>query len=365
MKKNLLYLIVAVFAVGIAFYVLRSQGLIFSSDDVTTTLQSGPIGSRDSSELDGGMSSSAAGINRLESGSFRSPEQARPAAEVYSNAADALAAIKLGAANYDDVLLDQFTTPGEDCTWCPEFYSSLTELMKAGTTSIDERSYYAEILAISGKQENIQTLLDAIRESGDSEDADIYAEALELTIGGDDVVKMLSSYLQDSNELLQESVVAAITNQGSRAAAELLYEHTVAMGDPDGYYSVGIGLGEMIPEEETLPFLQDLMLKRDEYSPLAVKALLNSGLDGLVLVVNAMTASPAGTFSPELLEDATDHVSYDDETIEYLKQLAASSPHATVRNFAADVLKDFDEYGVADDDDFFDDYDDDDDEDDL
>ena len=91
----------------------------------------------------------------------------------------------------------------------------------------------------------------------------------------DDVVTELSGYVNSNNELLQESAVAAITNQGSKLAAETLYKHTVEKGDADGYYSLGIGLGELIPDDETLPYLNELVSKRDKYSHLAVKALLN------------------------------------------------------------------------------------------
>jgi len=92
--------------------------------------------------------------------------------------------------------------------------------------------------------------------------------------------------MESTNETIQEASIAAVTNQGTRLAAELLYNQTQKAGDPDGYYSRGIGLGEFIPDPDAIPYLQELVKKQDQYSPLAVKALINSGTDGLRLVLN-------------------------------------------------------------------------------
>ncbi len=242
----------------------------------------------------------------------------KPAAQVYASADQAITAVQNAAKDYDDIVLEQFVEPGEDCTWCESFYSQLTSLMKQPDISEDERAYYSEILAISGKPEHIQTLISAIEESGDSEDADIYAESLELTIGGDDTVKLLTQYVESDNELLQESAVAAITNQGSELAARTLYEHTKKVGDPDGYYSLGIGLAELIPDQETLPYLQELASKRDEYSHLSMKALMNYGHEGLVMVMDTLISSPNRDFDKEAIVDLSDHYVYEESDEAYL-----------------------------------------------
>ena len=54
---------------------------------------------------------------------------ARPLTEAYTSAEDALAAVLKGAKDYDDSVLEQFTTPDENCSWCPEFYTSVRGLI--------------------------------------------------------------------------------------------------------------------------------------------------------------------------------------------------------------------------------------------
>ncbi len=265
----------------------------------------------------------------------------RPAAEVYKSADEAFAAIKKGAEDYDDLILEQFTTPGEDCNWCDDFYKTTTAAMFSKDASEDEKSYYAEVLAISGRSNNISTLIQAVQDAGKGDEADIYAEALELTIGDDKVVELLAQHINSENELLAEASVAAITNQGSRKAAETLYEHTVSVGDPDGFYSLGIGLAELIPEEETLPYLNELVTRRDPYSHLAVKSLLNYGMDGLRIVMESLTNSQDPAFDKKMLEDAVDHVSYEEPVEDYLKKLIKTSKNPLTVEFAKEILTDF------------------------
>lgn len=265
----------------------------------------------------------------------------RPAAEIYGSADEALEAVRKGAQDYDDIILEQFVEPGEDCTWCPDFYRSVETMMKEAGASEDEQAYYSEIMAISGRVENIKTLVEAIQTDGDSERAEIFAESLELTIGGDDTVQYLSEHLNAENELLQESSVAAITNQGSRLAVDTLYEHTVQTGDPDEYYDIGIGLGEVIPEEEALPRLQELAMKRDEYAHLSVKALLNYGHDGLVRVFDILATSQDQEFDEKMLTDAIDHVTFEEETEPYLKKVIETSDNPVAKRFAEEALEEW------------------------
>lgn len=265
----------------------------------------------------------------------------RPASEVFSNAEDALKAVKQGAVDYDDILLEQFTQPGEDCTWCETFYSNLRNSINASETTQEERSYYAELLAISGRVENVHSLVEAIKSAGENDQADVLAEALELTVGGENVVKFLGEQLSTDNDLLKESVIAAITNQGSRTAAEMLYNQTVKSGDPDGYYSLGIGLGEFVPDQETLPYLKEIAMRRDQYSGLAVKAMLNSGLDGLKDVFDILSASKDLDADRQMLKDAVDHVSYEEDIENYLKDTLKNSKNPLVTEFSKQILDDF------------------------
>lgn len=267
----------------------------------------------------------------------------KPAAQVYTSAEEALKAVKQAAANYDDIILEQFTKPGPDCSWCESFYKSLREAVMVPDTSDDEKSYYSELLAISGRPENVSMLVDSIRSLGDNEKSDIFAEALELTVGGEDVVNFLGDQLSSTtdNDLLKESLIAALTNQGGRKAAELLYKQTSLAGDAEGYYPLGIGLGEFVPDDEAMPFLQDLVRRRDQYSHLAVKALLNNGVDGLKLVFDELSSGKNADFDKSMLKDAQDHVNYDEESENFLKDLIANSKNQLVSDTAKQFLDSF------------------------
>lgn len=265
----------------------------------------------------------------------------RLAPEVYKNADDALNAVKNGAKDYDDVILSQFTQPGEDCTWCDTFYKSIKDLINAPDAKPEQKSYYAEILAISGRVDNVSTLVDLIKNAKKPEEAQLYAEALELSVGKDDVVTYLAEQLKSKDQTLKESSIAAITNQGSRLSAEILYKNTVEGGNPDGYYSQGIGLGELVPSEDAMPYLQELVQKRDQYSHLAVKSLLNSGLPGLRIVMDTLTNSKDPEADKLMLKDAIDHVNYEEDVETYLKKLVETSKQPLVVDFAKSVLTDF------------------------
>jgi len=276
-----------------------------------------------------------------EEGEEEAAAEERPATEVYKNADEALEAVKKAALDYDDLVLDQFTELPASCSWCDGFYSSLKDLIASPDTKPEQRSYYAELLAVSGRVENVKTLVEGILNAKNQEEADLFAEALELTTGKEDVIKYLGEQLHQTNDTVKEAAVAAITNQGSRLAVEMLYKNTLERGDPDGYYSMGIGLGEVVPEEEALPYLQDLVAKRDQYSHLAVKALLNAGLDGTKIVVDLLSNSKNPEFDKEMLKGAKDHIAYDDDVIAFLRPLAENSKSPVVREFATDVLKEF------------------------
>ena len=262
----------------------------------------------------------------------------RTATEIYKNADDALAAVKKGAVSYDDLIIEQFTEPGEDCSWCNEFYKQVKDLLAQDSTPQDQKSYYAELLAISGRTANIEALVEAIKSAKTPESADLYAEALELSQGKEAVVNYLGTQLDTTNETLKDSLVAALTNQSSRSAAEMLYKQTVKANDPDGYYSKGIGLGEFIPDPDSFPYLQDLVTKRDQYSHLAVKSLLNSGAGGLRVVLDVLSNAKDPNSDRALLKDATDHVIFDEETEPLLKKTLETSKNPVVIEFVKQIL---------------------------
>jgi hypothetical protein len=264
-------------------------------------------------------------------------DDVKPATEAYSNAEDALAAALKGAKDFDDSILEQFTEPSPDCSWCPAFYSSIQELVMNPNTPQDQKSYMAEILAISGRAENVQTLVQAIKNAPNATEADLFAEALELTLGKDEVTTVLGDQLSSTNDTLREASVAAITNQGTRQAAELLAKHVQERNDPDAYYSVGIGPGEFIPDEDALPYVQEQVQKRDQYSAAWAKSMINAGLPGLQSLFEQMDSSTNYDSDRALIKDAIDHVNFEDGIKELADNVIASNKNPVAVEFAKQI----------------------------
>ena len=352
MNKALPFVLFVLVA-GIIAYALMTGGGSKSSGPLPTSQSSSSVtsvgvssaGSNSVSSLPSSASSGPA-LNPLtqispltmQSGGDQEGFDDRTATEIYKNADDALAAVKKGAVSYDDLIIEQFTEPGEDCSWCNEFYKQVKDLLAQESTPQDQKSYYAELLAISGRTANIEALVEAIKSAKNPESADLFAEALELSQGKEAVVNYLGSQLDTSNDTLKDSLVAALTNQSSRSAAEMLYKQTVKANDPDGYYSKGIGLGEFIPDPDSFPYLQDIATKRDQYSHLAVKSLLNSGAGGLRVVLDVLSNSKDANSDRALLKDATDHVIFDEETEPLLKKTLETSKNPVVIEFVKQIL---------------------------
>lgn len=277
-------------------------------------------------------------------------ENIRPAAAMYTSAQQAFDAVLKGAKDFDDSILEQFTEPGSDCSWCPQFYSLVHENLTNPATPQDQKSYLAEVLAISGRTDNIQVLVDSIKNAPSSNDADIYAEALELALGDDSITRVLGEQLVTTNDTLREASVAAITNQGSLLAAELLQKHIEQKNDPDAYYSVGIGPGEFIPDASALPFVQEQVAKRDQFSPMWAKALINTGVDGVRMVFEQLEISNSPDADRALIKDAIDHVNFEDGIQELTNNVIATSKNPVAVDFAKQIQNEFAQADVEDED---------------
>jgi hypothetical protein len=340
MKKLLPFAIILLAALGIGYNLINKDSGNQTNTSVANNTSNSSNGSASSNE--GGQNPSEQDIS-LEGaeGTDERTEDIKPAAVAYSNAADALAAIKKGAVDYDDLILEQFTNPGEDCTFCTELYSQIKDLLADAAGKNEEKAFFAEILAISGRTENVKTLVEGFKQSAATDQKEIFASALELVSGKDDVVKYLGTELATSdNADLKESVVAALTNQGSTLAFDTLYQHIVDTKNAEGYSSMGIGVSEMMLSEEALPAAQQKAQKRDEYAPLVVKAMLNSGLPGLRMVMDLLSTSTNIEADRRLIKDAVEHVGYDEQIEKYLQEIEkSSSPLA--KEFAQQILQDY------------------------
>jgi hypothetical protein len=341
MNKLTSVLIALCAVVGIYFY--STSGKAPTAPQTTSDSQTAPTtASSDTGSAGMTLMSGATSPDGGDGEEAPIPETVKSAADSYKNAEEALAALLKGAKDYDDATLEQFTQPGPDCTWCPELYASIRSMMTDPATTPEQRSYLAEVLAISGKPENVQALLDGISAAKSKEDAGVFAEALELTIGGDDVTSLLGQSLASQNDQVRESSAAAITNQGTRLAAELLISNTLQRGDPDGYYSSGIGIGEFIPNEEALPLFQEMVQRRDEYSHLGVKALINSGLNGLRIVFDELENTSNPDIARAMTKDAIDHVNFEDGLSDMVNAVIERNRNAEAVKLAQGLRKELD-----------------------
>lgn len=280
---------------------------------------------------------SQGGMSAPELQEDESEEQIKPAPEAYPSAEEALAAVLKGSKDYDDTVLEKFTNPDQSCSWCPEFYTSVRDLATNPNTPQEQRSYLAEILAISGRLENVQALVESIKNAPSNDGKDLYAEALELSMGKEDVTRYLGDQMNATDDTLREASVAAITNQGSKTAAELLINNLREKGDSHGYYALGMGLGEFIPDEDAIPVVQDYVHSRGPDADQGVKSLLNAGLPGVKAVFDELEHSPNPEADMPLIKGALDHVNMEDGLVEYAQEVVARNQSSTAVAFARQI----------------------------
>lgn len=332
MKKLFLGLVLICLVVGIYLFNQSSEYQTKNANQAENSVKSNILKGDNSDVTNKDMKSVFEDIKNDNKNVLDKKGEVRPAVDIYKTSQEALKAIMDAAKDYDDLVLEQFSELPENCSWCTEFYSKVNEMMLSEADD-DVKSYYAEVLSVSGRVENIATLINAAKEAGRELDSEIFAEAIEISIGGEELVEFLGDNINDSNELVAESVLAALTNHGSRKAVEKIYEHTRTKGDPDGFYSLGIGLGEIIPDEESFPYLREIATKKDQYSHLAIKSLLNAGDSGLRQVVDIISSSPNSNEAKALLKDAVDHVAYDTNTEQYVNDMLEKTDNPAVKEF--------------------------------
>ncbi|MEY4668872.1 MAG: hypothetical protein RL518_1571 [Pseudomonadota bacterium] len=318
-KLSPLLLVVLVIVAAVAAYTFfGSQTTPPQSSETTTSASNAPQQAAQTTEKISRTTMSSqqgSGASPVTGNDEEPEEQIKPAPEAYASSEEALTAVLKGAKDYDDSILEQFTLPDPNCSWCSEFYSSVRDLALNQNTPQEQRAYLAELLAISGRTENVQALIEAVKNAPSNDTADLYAEALELSLGREDIVTLLGEQMTSTNDTLREASVAAVTNQGTKLAAELLIKDAKEKGDPDLYYTQGIGIGEAIPEEEAIPVYQEFVRERLPNSHLGVKALLNAGLPGVQAVFDELENSPNPDADKSLLKDAADHINIDDEIV--------------------------------------------------
>ena len=279
------------------------------------------------------------GVAADQSGNGDTPT--RPATELYKTAAEALDAIRKASVDFDDAVLDQFTMLPEDCAWCNDLYASLRGMAFEDGLSENQRRFYADILAVSGRTENAAALIKRIESSPPDKDEEVfdYADALGMVAGNDAFMKFLGEHLATKDEILKKGLISGLTNQGTAVALEQVYNGMKAEGDTGKKYDGATGLDAAVPLPDAFPFLKEVAGKRDEYSHLAVDALFNSGAEGARAVFDMLRASKDPQADKAMLKDAIRHVFFDEETEALFKEEAASNTNPTAAEFAKTVLE--------------------------
>jgi len=262
-------------------------------------------------------------------------ETSKIAKEAFSLMADA-------ASRNDQKFLNEIPKDDENCPWCDEFYSLTRQELGNSELSSDLRSFFARALAKSGNPQNVNAVAELMQASatqGELGTPVTYGQALEDVELEPEQVDEISAGLNSPNPYLVDMVVSILTKQGTLEAAERLYQHTTEVGDPDGYHRDGNGLGFMHPQPEAIPYLEELVRQRDQFSHLAVKALLNSGPEGIDRVVALLAESSDYQTSRRMLLSASDHIPTDPATLQHMQMLATSAKDRAVKEMARTVLK--------------------------
>ena len=251
--------------------------------------------------------------------------------------------VRQAAQTNDQAVLAEISQMNQDCEWCDSFYDQTRRALSGADLTPKERAYLASVLARSGRTDNVRQLVQLMEEAANHPEAGVnpgtYSNPLEDVPVGPEIVDQIAADLASNNPFLREAAVSILTKQGTVSAAEQLYNHTVERGDPDGYYRAGIGIGEMKPKAEALEYIEQLVNKRDQYSHLAVKALLNYGKEGLDRVVAIFGQSSSYEMDKLMLRGAIDHISSAPEMLTYVEGLSQSAGSKAIRELAKDVLR--------------------------
>ncbi|MCS6962101.1 MAG: hypothetical protein NZT61_06335 [Deltaproteobacteria bacterium] len=266
----------------------------------------------------------------------------KQASERYQNPEEALKALKEASKNYDLEFIESFTLPN-NCAWCGDFYEKLKHEVLTANLSSEEKSFYAEILAVSGKPESLEFLVQAYLNSKSDSDKEAFLNAIELTVANDEIIDWLAENVnrQSNDPGLRDSILAALTNQDSVKAVEHLYDILVKQEDPERDAQKGIGLSECVPPDEALPFLVDKLKDTDSrFQVYVASAILNNGLEGLKKFVDVLNSDTGNKLAVHF-QKLVDHVPFDEEIEGFLKEVSekGSEPQKV---FAKKVLEAFD-----------------------
>ena len=96
----------------------------------------------------------------------------------------------------------------------------------------------------------------------------------------------------------------------------------------------------MMLDDKALAKADEYAQKRDAFAPLAVKAMLNTGMPGLRMVMDLLSTSSNIEQDRNLIKGAVEHVGYDEQIEKYLQE-KVNDPQPLVREFAKQILDDY------------------------
>ncbi|NDC39113.1 MAG: hypothetical protein EBZ48_13885 [Proteobacteria bacterium] len=325
--------------------------------DVLTEVSAGQMGAvhRSSARLESQTSAAPLEQPTLPSGELSGlllspPDASTFASEtIQDNARQAVEVLKEGARTGNKTLLKEIASLPKNCPGCSEFFLKTREAFSASDLSTDERIYLSSALAASGRADNQEFLYDQVRRAAADPSAAAVppatlARQLERNQQGGplagDVVDQVTNDLSSENPYLRDAAISLLTRQHSLQAAQSLYEYTVNNAARDGFYREGMGLGLMTPDPEAFPYLQDLVRKQDQYSHLALKALLNAGPNGITQAVSLLQEMQSSGPNRALIQGAVDHIPMYGPSLTYMKGLQGSA-NPTVAELAQEVVREY------------------------
>lgn len=246
------------------------------------------------------------------------------------------------AKNNDKTMLDQVSQLGPNCAFCDEFYKRTRQQLTSSELRSDERSVFASALVRGGGTANVNQVVDLLQSAGEhpelQDSPNVYADALGDTTLAPEIIDEISAGLESENRYYREAIVSMLTQQGTKEAAQKLYDHVIEAGIKDGYYNSGMGIGKFNTQPDAIPYLEELALKRDQYSGLAIDAILNTGREGLDRVIALLSDSKDYQSDKKLLRNSVDHIDRDAQTLAYLKTLSKTGKTQAIRELAQHVL---------------------------
>lgn len=271
------------------------------------------------------------------------------------SAHSAVEVLRAGAQTGDKALLTEIAGLPKNCPGCAAFFSQVRDTYSRDGLTTDERIYLSSALAASGRAENQEFLYDQFRRAAADPTVALVppatlARQLERNQQGGplagDVVDQVANDLQSENPYIRDAAISLLTRQHSLQAAQSLYEYTVNSSDRDGFYRQGMGLGLMTPEPDAFPYLDDLVRKQDQYSHLALKALLNAGSEGISRAVSILQDLQSPDPNRTLIQGAVDHIPMYGPSLALMRSLQGSS-NPTVAELAQEVVREHDSREAA------------------